>query len=131
MNSKTIQSLQYFIGKVCSVFTVSSNRNSLSEEHAREYFVARITSVDTDGIWGTHPSSHMASFFPLSYVVSIVEEMELDPKNPKHLALIEKMENQKTVNEPQVASNKQFVDVKNLEILAKQTKQNYERNIIP
>ncbi len=125
MNSKTVQTLQYFVGKVCSVFTVASNRNSLSEEHAREYFVARITEINVDGIWGVHPASRITSFFPLSHVTSIVEEWELDPKNPEHAAIIQKYE-QKEEKKEHPQTEVQFVDVKNLEKLAANTKQQYD-----
>ncbi len=127
MNSKTVQSLQYFVGKVCSIFTLSSNRNNLPEEHAREYFVARISSIDHDGIWGTHPSSHMASYFPLNYVTSIVEEMELNPDNPEHAAIISKYEKIKENVTEHPQTEQQFVDVENLENLAKIVKEQYEK----
>jgi hypothetical protein len=135
MNSRSIQSLQYFVNKVCSIFTVSSNRNNLPEEHAREYFVARISSIDHDGIWGTHPSSHMVSYFPLNYVTSIVEEMELNPENPDHAAIISKYEKMKENIEENIEehpqTDQQFVDVENLENLAKIVKEQYEKQTAP
>jgi len=92
MNTKTIQHMQYFVGKVCSIVTSSMNR-SFDEQTAREHFAVRVGEVGMDGIWGTHPyNPDMVSFFAMAHVISIHEETELDPSNPEHAAMIEEYE---------------------------------------
>ena len=84
MNSKTIQKLQYFVDKVCTIMTTSINR-SFDENLSREHFVIRIESICSDGIWGIHPyNTSLISFFKLDQVISIHEEVELDPENAQH-----------------------------------------------
>lgn len=136
MNSKTIQNLQYFVGKVCSVFTSPVNR-SFDELHAREHFVARIQEINADGIWGTHPHSGMMSFFAMPHVMLLAEEIELDPSNPEHAQMLQEFEQRtgKRVVSDVAPSPKQtappeevpFVDIANLEKLALDTKRQYDR----
>lgn len=92
MTSKTIQQLQYYVGKVCSIVTSSMNR-SFSEQISREHFVIRVQSINSDGVWGTHPyNDELISFFAISHIISIHQEVELDPNNPDHAAMIKEYE---------------------------------------
>lgn len=92
MNSKTLQNLQHrFLGKVCSVFTKPINR-PFDEVHWREHFCIRVEEITPDGIWGTHPYNGTVSFFFLSEVIFIQEEIELDPTNPEHAKMIKEFE---------------------------------------
>jgi hypothetical protein len=92
MNSRTIQDLQFFIGKVCSVVTTSMNR-SFDEMVSREHFVIRIQIINADGIWGVHPyNKDLVSFFALPHIISIHQEVELDLDNPEHAAMIKEYE---------------------------------------
>jgi len=140
MNSKTIEHLQYFIGKVCSVFTPQVNR-SFDELHAREHFVVRVQEITVDGIWGVHPHSGMMTFFSMSHVLLITEEVELDPRNPEHAQMIKEYE-EKTggkaesdiasfqKKKPPVLQKEEqvaFVDINYLEKLASQTKNQYNQ----
>lgn len=138
MNSKTIQNLQYFVGKVCSIFTPPANR-SFDELHAREHFVARIQEINADGVWGTHPHSGMMSFFAMPHVLLIAEEVELNPNNPEHAEMLlefEKRTGKKVVGDigkqPQQKETAPpeevpFVDIVNLEKLASDTKRQYDQ----
>lgn len=133
MNSKTLQTLQHFVGKVCSIFLPSTNR-SFNELLAREHFVVRVQEITVDGIWGTHPANNLVSFFAMPHIMSIIEEAELDPNNPEHAEMIREFEQrsgQKLESDikpvPQIEAPKQkapqevpFVDIRNLEVLAKQ-----------
>lgn len=93
MTSKTIQNLQYFMGKVCSIISTSMNR-SFDESISREHFVVRVQSVTQDGIWGTHPyNEDLLSFFAIQHIISIHQEIELDPLNPEHEEIIKNYEN--------------------------------------
>ena len=139
MNTKTIEHLQYFVGKVCSVFTPQVNR-SFDELHAREHFVIRVQEVTVDGLWGTHPHSGMMTFFAMPHVLLITEEFELDPKNPEHIQMIKEYEEkigskvesdiapfQKKKAPVQKEEQVPFVDISYLEKLASQTKNQYNQ----
>lgn len=125
MKSKNLEHLQYFVGRPCSIFTVPINRQ-LDEAVAWEHFAVRVQEIDIDGLWGTHLEHGTVSFFPMAHIVSIQEELELNPKNPEHARIIEKLEQQKPpapkkpVAPPDDSSP--FVDIGNLETLARQTK---------
>ena len=92
MNTRTINDLQYFVGKVCTIFTHPINR-SFDELRSREHFVDKIREINTESLWGTHPYNHMVSFFRLDQIILIQEEVELDPNNPDHAKMIQDYEN--------------------------------------
>lgn len=151
MNPKTIRQLEYFVNKVCSVFTHPINR-TFDEIRSREHFVVQITEVNSDGIWGVHPYNGTVSFFALPHIILITEEVVLDPKNPEHARMIQEYQ-EKTgetimsdvsphlapiipapdklvsiggLKQQTPAPTKQepaFVDIKHLSALAKRTKQ--------
>ena len=92
MNTKTIQNLQYFVGKVCSIVSTSMNR-SFDETISREHFVIRVQTLNSDGVWGTHPyNNELVSFFALPHIISIHQEVELDLNNPEHQGMIKEYE---------------------------------------
>jgi len=141
MLSKTIQNLQHFVGRVCSILTVPVNRQ-FDELRAREHFVVRVGEITSDGVWGTHPANGMVSFFPIEHIVSIAEEIELDVNNPEHAQMIQEYEKKtgkkiesdighkppkrEKVLEPE-EEQAPFVDINNLEALAAQTRQQYSQ----
>jgi hypothetical protein len=66
---------------------------SFSEQISREHFVIRVQSINSDGVWGTHPyNDELISFFAISHIISIHQEVELDPNNPEHAAMIKEYE---------------------------------------
>lgn len=92
MRPKTLEQLQYFVGKVCSIVTSSMNR-SFDERISREHFVVRIREVNIDGIWGSQPyNDDVVSFFSTAHIISIHQEVELDPTNPEHAEMIKDYE---------------------------------------
>lgn len=135
MNSKTLQTLQHFVGKVCSIFVPATNRN-FTELLAREHFVVRVQEITVDGIWGTHPANNLVSFFAMPHIMSIIEEAELDPNNPEHAQMIKEFEQRsgqklesdiKPISPQIMEASKQkapqevpFVDIRNLEVVAQQ-----------
>lgn len=82
-----------FVGKVCSIFTKQLNR-SFTDRQWREHFAVRITEINSDCIWAIHPYIKTVSCFNLSDVIMIQEEIELDPNNPEHIAMIQEYEKQ-------------------------------------
>jgi hypothetical protein len=88
MHATTLKNMQFFVGKVCSIISASMNR-SFDERISREHFVVRVREVTMDGIWGTHPyNEEMVSFFAMPHVISVHQEVELDPENPDHAEMI-------------------------------------------
>ena len=87
LKPRTLEKLQYFVGKVCSVFTAPLCRN-FDELRAREHFVVRVEDIDTDGLWGTHPYNGTVSYFPQEAIRLITEEIVLDPNNPEHAKMM-------------------------------------------
>lgn len=154
MNANTLKHMQYFVGKVCSIISSSMNR-AFNEQISREHFVVRVAEVTADGIWGTHPyNQEMISFFALPHIISIHQEVELDPSNPEHAEMIKEYE-KKTgkkaksdltkaapkkaealpiieespafeVGNSSNAGDSTFVDITSLEKLAEQTKRSFD-----
>lgn len=83
--------MQYFVGKVCTIITTQINRQ-FNEQVARDHYAIRVGEVTLDGIWGVHPEHDIVSFFPMTHIVSIHEEMELSMNNPEHKKIIEEYE---------------------------------------
>jgi hypothetical protein len=89
--------LEYFVGKVCTVFTVPTNRDFKSEnpqtfpQPVFHYFVGKVLEVDGRGLaleqWNS--DKKLRTFFFVDHIVAVSEEEILDPSNPKDRALIE------------------------------------------
>lgn len=138
--AKTIDRLQYFVGRVCSVFTSPTCRQ-FDELRSREHYVVLVEEIGSDGLWGKHPYRKTMSFFPIESIVFIQEEQELNPNDPEHREMIETYEKQtgKKIlsdispkiapqikkQEPQEEVPVTFVDADQLDRLIKQTKMSY------
>ena len=141
MNGKSLARMKYFEGRVCSVVTTSMNR-SFDEKISREHFVIRVDEINPDGVWGTHPyNQDMVSFFAMPHIISIHEEIELNPNNPEHAKLIQEYEErngmkatpdiqgqpkEKPPGPEEPEGGMTFVDLDQLEALAEDTKRNFE-----
>jgi hypothetical protein len=102
-----IEGLEYFVGKICTIFTVPTNRDFKSENPQTfpqpifHYFVGKIIEISTRGIlieqWNNE--KRLRTFFFIDHIISISEEEILDPSDPKDLKLIEeyKQVNEKTM----------------------------------
>lgn len=136
MTPRTIERLQYFVGKVCSIIVTEMNRD-FGEKIAREHFVVRVREINVDGIWGLHPyNPSLVSYFALPHIISIHEETELHPENPEHAQMIQDYEERtgeklkgdligerpKEAETPPASSDGVFIDIESLERLAQQTK---------
>jgi len=112
-----IEDLEYFVGKICSVFTVPTNRDFKAENPSTfpqpifHYFVGKVLEVTNRGVsieqWNSE--KRLRTFFFLDHIVSISEEEILDPSNPKDVSIIEEY---KKVNE--IAKNKAEENIKQL-----------------
>jgi len=115
-----MKGLEYFIGKICTIFTVQTNRDFKSEnpqtfpQPVFHYFVGRVLEVSPRGImieqWNS--PKKLRTFFFTEHVVSISEEEILDPSDPRDKEIIDEY---KRINE---ASAKKANE--NLETLKKQ-----------
>jgi hypothetical protein len=135
----TPQGLDYFLGKICTVFTVPTNRDFKSEnpqtfpQPVFHYFVGKVIEINTKGIcieqWNN--DKKLRTFFFMDHVISISEEEILDPSNPKDLKIIEEYkkvnDNSKQKAEENVESLKKqreeirknpYLDISNLSNLA-------------
>lgn len=127
------QSLEYFLGKVCTIFTVPTNRDFKSEnpqtfpQPVFHYFVGKVIEVDGKGIlmeqWNSEKK--LRSFFFMDHIVSISEEEILDPSNPKDREVIDeyKRANESSLkkaneNVEQLRKTK-YVDIQGLAGIAK------------
>ena len=99
------EGLDYFIGRICTIFTVPTNRDFKSEnpqtfpQPVFHYFVGRVIEISQKGIfieqWNN--KKKLRTFFFMDHVVSVSEEEVLDPSRPEDMELIEEY---KKANQP-------------------------------
>lgn len=104
-----IKQLEYFLGKVCTIFTIPVNRDFKSENPTTfpqpvfHYFVGKIIEIDDKGIflqqWNNNKK--LRSYFFIEHIVGISEEEVLDPARPEDAKVIEdfKKINEKAINQ--------------------------------
>jgi hypothetical protein len=101
--------LEYFLNKICTIFTIPINRDFKSENPTTfpqpifHYFVGKILEIDDKGMFVQQWNSNkkLRSYFFLDHVVGICEEEVLDPSSPEDAKLIEEYKkiNEKAVNQ--------------------------------
>lgn len=107
--------LQYFIGKVCTLFVHPISRDFKTENPASYpkqiyvYFVGLIDSIDKSGVWMTQLQTSLKTFWKWESVVGIAEEQVLDPNNEKDAEEIKQLK-EKSFNAIQKNQNGQYVD---------------------
>jgi len=92
-----MNSIEYFVGKICTVFTVPTNRDFKAENPQTfpqpifHYFVGKVLEVNQRGVlieqWNSEKK--LRTFFFMNHLVSISEEEILDPSRPTDLEVIE------------------------------------------
>ena len=129
------EGLDYFIGRICTIFTVPTNRDFKSEnpqtfpQPVFHYFVGRVIEISQKGIfieqWNN--KKKLRTFFFMDHVVSVSEEEVLDPSRPEDMELIEeyKKANQPIRDEAKAESKKNndesespYVDIDSLESIS-------------
>lgn len=111
----TTKGLEYFVGKICTVFTVPTNRDFKSENPQTfpqpmfHYFVGKVTEVNQNGIFIEQWNSDkkLRSFFFANHIIGLSEEEILDPSNPKDREVIE---DYKRTNETSMKTAQENVD---------------------
>lgn len=99
-----MKDLEYFKGRICTVFTVQTNRDFKSEnpqtfpQPVFHYFVGRVLEVGERGVlmeqWNS--PKKLRTFFFMDHIVSISEEEILNPSDPRDREIINEY---KKVNE--------------------------------
>lgn len=75
-----MDNIKYFIGKICTIFTVPTNRNLREElpdafpSSVYNYFVGKIENIDSKGMLVSQLKGDLKSYFFLDHIVSISEE---------------------------------------------------------
>lgn len=96
---KTNAKLNYFVGKVCTIFTRPINRDFYVEaqesgtsalKQVMLYSIGYVESIDEMGVWLKQLHSSRKSFFYHDQIVNIAEEEVLDPK--EDAAIIEQFQ---------------------------------------
>jgi hypothetical protein len=120
------------VGRVCTVFTVPTNRDFKSEnpqtfpQPVFHYFVGKVIEVNSKGIcleqWNSEKK--LRTFFFMDHIVSISEEEILDPSNPKDLQTIEEYKKtnessmKKAQNSVDALKKHKYVDIQDLSAFA-------------
>lgn len=105
-----IKKIQYFEGKVCTIFTTPINRSFKDEnpntfpQQSYHYFMGVVESIDNSGVWLQQLKTGLKSYFFLSQIIGIAEEQVLDPDNEDDAEIINSM---KATKEEIVAKYKQ------------------------
>ena len=103
--------LEYFVDKICTIFTVPTNRDFKNENPVTfpqpvfHYFVGKVLKLDDKGIlvqqW--NGNKKLKSYFFFNHIVGICEEEVLDPKRPEDAKIIDEY---KKVNENAIVEAK-------------------------
>ena len=87
--------INYFIGKICSVFATHNNRDLKAEDTENypasylRYFLGVVESIDEDGLLLTQASKGLKVFIMKNHIVAIAEEEVLNPESPADAKIIE------------------------------------------
>ena len=142
--------MQYFVGKICTIFTVPINRE-FNERQNVDYFVGRVDGFDDKGILMSHVISNCKNYYFFNNVISIAEEQTVDSDDPvvkEYESIKEQNKNQpqapsqqmKPTAPPQMkptappqpeyheeeVNNSPFVDIAAISDLAKKAKESYK-----
>ena len=139
---KNSDTIQYFVGKICTIFTVPINRE-FNERQNVDYFVGRVDGFDDKGILMSHVISNCKNYYFFNNVISIAEEQTVDSDDPV-VKDYESIKEQKK-NQPQAPSQQMkptappqpeyheeevndspFVDIAAISDLAKKAKESYK-----
>lgn len=110
-----IKQLEYFLEKVCTIFTIPTNRDFKSENPTTfpqpvfHYFVGKVLEIDEKGItlqqWNNNKK--LRSYFFMQHIIGISEEEVLDPSRPEDAKVIEDF---KKINESAISKTEKKYD---------------------
>jgi len=78
---KNSDTMGYFVGKICTIFTSPINRE-FTERQNVDYFVGRVDGFDDKGILMSHVISNCKNYYFFQNVISIAEEQLVDSDDP-------------------------------------------------
>ena len=124
MKLQTIKKLhEQFVGKICTVLTTGVSKSNFSDIQFADFFTGFIESIDEDGVWTRHHLSGCKNFYPMAFLVGIMEEQVVQEDDPEYGKLVEKIEKTPQESKPFVQEydpNKSpFVDPEMLAAIAK------------
>jgi len=116
-----MKKLEYFLNKICTIFTIPTNRDFKTENPTTfpqpifHYFVGKILEIDNKGIlvqqWNNN-NKKLLSYFFIDHIVSISEEEILNPNDPQDAEVInnykkanEQIHKKEIKNEPNMEKN--------------------------
>jgi hypothetical protein len=116
-----MKKLEYFLNKICTIFTIPTNRDFKTENPTTfpqpifHYFVGKILEIDNKGIlvqqWNNN-NKKLLSYFFIDHIVSISEEEILNPNDPQDAEVIsnykkanEQIHKKEVKNEPNMEKN--------------------------
>lgn len=142
--------LQYFKGKICTIFTSPINRN-FKEENPESYpqpvfmyFVGVVESITDQGMFlqqvaNTDSKKPLKTYFFLDKILGIAEEEQLDYNNPQDAEIISKIKQQQEEEEKKMEEKAKqmnamvanqtspYVDPDYMSQMASQLKQNFSQ----
>lgn len=119
MNSNSIAALQYFAGRVVTVFVKGQLQRAFDDRQFNDYFVGHVDWINEDGLMTTHPLTGCKNYYCLGDIVGIVEEQVLHPDDPADAEII-KAFSTKTAPKPEPTSP--YADIEMIEELTRQAK---------
>lgn len=125
--------LEYFIGRVCTIFTTPTNRNFKEESPKTypaplyQYFTGMVESIDDQGILITQVMSkeRQKSYFFIQNVIGIAEEMPLNPEIPEHAEEIRQIKSKLNKDIPAQKNHNELIDPDYMEKLNEHMKKTY------
>ncbi len=117
MKQISVKALQYFAGRVVTVFIKGQLQRTFNDRQFNDYFVGMVDWINEDGLMTTHSQTGCKNFFSLEDIAFIVEEQVLDPQNPQEAEII------KELTKPIPQTDSPFADINVLENLARQAKE--------
>lgn len=120
-----MKNMAYFVDKICTIFTVPTNRDFKNENPATypqpvfHYFVGKILNVDDEGIMVQqllNGNKKLKSYFLFAHIIGICEEEVLDPNKPEDAKVIEdyKKINESIMTETRKQDEKVELDINSL-----------------
>lgn len=129
MKPSTAKHLEYFVGRVCTIFIGGNLNRSFNEQQFADYFVGVVDAVSQDGIFTTHPVTGGKNYYAFSSVVAICEEQVLDPEKPEEAELIRELQENGVQPNMQLKSTTEspYADIDVMTDLARQAKEIEEK----
>ena len=85
MKALTIKKLQEaFLGKACTVLTVSVSKRDFMDQQFSDFFTVIIESIDEDGIFAKHLMTGCRAFFSWPHIVSVLAEQTINQSDPQY-----------------------------------------------